>query len=91
MILREQIKDWKVLFQKLSDWPLFVFYQHPSDGLELQLPPVEHVPWSEAYKPMCVDLDLMEWNDVVPHVDIRHHANKRLFCVKSTTVVVLVL
>ena len=38
--------------------PLFAFYQHLSYDLKLKQPPVEHVPWSKAYKPLRVALDL---------------------------------
>lgn len=68
----------------------FILYYHVLVYLELQCAPVEHIPWSEL-KLGHVFLDLAGWEDVVPHVDVRHHADKGLLGVKPSAVAVLLL
>lgn len=53
---------------------LFTFYQHSVHYLVFQRAPVEHVPGGEVVL-VHVLLDLAGREDVVPHVDVRHHAN----------------
>lgn len=67
-----------------------IFYQHSACGLELQRPPVYHIPRSEV-QIFYETLDLTRGKDVVPHVDIRHHPNKRLIDVKSPAMGILLL
>lgn len=74
----------KVLCQKP------VFYQHSSSYLELQRLPIEHIPCVEVYI-FHIAPDLMWRNCVIPHVDIGHHADKRLLDVKTPTMGVLLL
>lgn len=67
-----------------------VFYQHSSCYLKIQSIPVQHIPQSEAQL-IWVVLDLTGMHGVVPHVDIRYHANKRLINIKFSTIGILFL
>lgn len=69
---------------------LLVFQHHSPSHLILQGPPVDNVPWGEV-QVTHVALDLTSGEDVVPHMDVRHHSNERLARIKTPSVRVLFL
>lgn len=68
----------------------FIFYEHSVSDLELQRPPVEHVPRS-VVQIIHVVVDFTWREDIIPHVDVRHHADKRLLQVEARAVGILLL